>query len=243
VRGPCAPLARRLMLLFAASLLEVGIVHGDPHPGNIGVLRDGRLVLYDWGASVDVTRIRGSLGKLVGCLAAKDLEGFVDALQAIGVIDASRGSDAHRVVRILEKLLLVPPEDFHVSLSQQPEFSDSSGRRLIRFGTDTVYLLRALSMIEGTCRTLDPDFSYETYWREDIGRLFERTAAARAAPAASVRTWLHAAASSPDIQRKTLGVLQQTNIELRDELMQTRRLIRRLSGLALALAALAHALA
>ena len=42
-------LAWRLDLLFMRMLLKDDIFHADPHPGNISVLDDGTIVLYDFG--------------------------------------------------------------------------------------------------------------------------------------------------------------------------------------------------
>lgn len=228
VQPPCEPLARRLMEVFVRSILEPGIVHADPHPGNIGVLTDGTLVLYDWGACVDVTRVRSSLVRLVGSLATGDLEGFVGAMQDVGVLRA-QGSDSYRVVKILEKLADTPPEDFHVSLSQQPEFADSAGNRLVRFSSDTVYLLRALSLVEGVCRRLDPQFSYQAYWEKDLRALVEAALEEQSGDDIEIGTlgslggWLRSAASMPRLQRRTLDTTLQMNLELRDEILQTRR--------------------
>lgn len=225
VKSPCKPLARRVMRVFVSSILEIGTVHGDPHPGNIGVLEDGRLVLYDWGAAVEVNKLRKGMTNLVQSLAVSDLEGFVESLQEIGVLQAG-GSDSYRVVRILEKLVNSPPEEFHVSLSQQPEFADSSGRRLVRFNSEAVYLLRALSMIEGMCRSLDPDFSYESYWDPDVKKIVERAVGDPPSPREIASKWLRVAVAGPETQRRTLDVVQQMNLELRDELAETRSMLK-----------------
>lgn len=236
VKGPNQALSKRLMLLFATSILEIGVVHADPHPGNVGVTDDGRIVLYDFGASVDVSKLRAGIGKLVTCLASRDLEGFVGALQNIGAIDAGRGSDTYRVVRILERLIELPPSDFHVSLSQQPEFSDTAGKRLVRFNPETVYLLRSLSMIEGTCRSLDPEFSYETYWNDCLRRVFEDNVDVDIDAGGAIRAWLLSATAIPDNQRKMLDAVQQINFELRGELETTRSLVNNVALAALAFA-------
>src|SRR5579863_3734710 len=42
-------LARRVARLFFKMLLGQELFHADPHPGNISVTQDGKLVLYDYG--------------------------------------------------------------------------------------------------------------------------------------------------------------------------------------------------
>ena len=44
------------MITFLRQLLSDGVVHGDPHVGNMGIHEDGRLVLYDFGSVVRLSR-------------------------------------------------------------------------------------------------------------------------------------------------------------------------------------------
>ena len=229
VRGPNPRLARKLLSVFVYSILETAVVHADPHPGNVGVLSDGTIVLYDFGACVTTRGIRGSLAKLLGAVAVGDTSALVAALIDVGAVDA-KGSDAYRMVTVLEKLSRTPPDQFHVSLAEQPEFADGSGRRLVRFGTDTVYLLRALSLVEGTCRTLDPDFSYESYWKSDLEEIVTDALESgnddmRGGNSLgnAVSGWARAVASMPDNSKRMLDATHQLNIELRDDLREMRR--------------------
>ena len=228
VQKPCRPLARKLMVIFAKSILEVGLVHADMHPGNVGVIPDtGQVVMYDWGAAVDATQIRGSLATLFQALAVGNLERFVEAMQAMHILEAT-GADAYRVVRILKKLSSMSGDDFHVSLSKQPEFSDSAGNRLVRFSSTVVYILRALSLTEGVCRTLDPDFSYKTYWTEDLAPLVEQFLEAQdegVKMQETVMAWLQSSIAVPDVQQRILDATHEMNYELREELVTTRRLL------------------
>jgi ubiquinone biosynthesis protein len=45
---------RRIATLYATMIFEHGFFHGDPHPGNILVLDDGRLGLLDFGLAKDL---------------------------------------------------------------------------------------------------------------------------------------------------------------------------------------------
>merc|ERR1712110_408914 len=42
------------MVSYLTMLLEFGVLHADPHPGNLFVTEDGRLCILDWGL---VTRL------------------------------------------------------------------------------------------------------------------------------------------------------------------------------------------
>lgn len=39
-------------------LLEFGLFHGDPHPGNIFAMRDGRIAYVDFGNVAELSQVR-----------------------------------------------------------------------------------------------------------------------------------------------------------------------------------------
>jgi predicted unusual protein kinase regulating ubiquinone biosynthesis (AarF/ABC1/UbiB family) len=78
----------RVHRLFFKMLLRHTIFHADPHPGNISVSDDGRLILYDFGmvGRLDSdTRIR--LIRLYLGLLDKDPERTVDVLIELGTLE------------------------------------------------------------------------------------------------------------------------------------------------------------
>ncbi|MGI0038100.1 MAG: ABC1 kinase family protein [Nitrososphaera sp.] len=78
----------RVHRLFFKMLLRHTIFHADPHPGNISVSDDGRLILYDFGmvGKLDSdTRIR--LIRLYLGLLDKDPERTVDVLVELGTLE------------------------------------------------------------------------------------------------------------------------------------------------------------
>ena len=247
---PCPALARQLMIVLVRSVLDVGLVHADGHPGNIGVLPDGSIVLYDWGACVDVSHIRRELATLFDALASGNLDLFVECLQSLGVIETTSASDAYRVVRVLRKLAKTPADEFHVGLSRQPEFADSAGNRLVRFNADVVYLIRAVSLVEGVCRSLDPYFSYPSYWDMDVREIVKgfmdernRERDSERNPGVVVAGWLTAAAGMPDTQRRTLDATYEMTATLREEMAETRRAVSVTTSTSAAVSAVSAAVA
>ena len=74
--------------LFFKMLLRHDIFHADPHPGNISVADDGRLILYDFGMVGRLdneTRIR--LIRLYLGLLDKDAERTVNVLIELGTLE------------------------------------------------------------------------------------------------------------------------------------------------------------
>jgi len=78
----------RVHRLFFKMLLRHNLFHADPHPGNISVADDGRLILYDFGmvGRLDAeTRIR--LIRLYLGLLDKDAERTVNVLIELGTLE------------------------------------------------------------------------------------------------------------------------------------------------------------
>jgi ubiquinone biosynthesis protein len=79
--------AHRVAKLYATMIFEHGFFHGDPHPGNILVLDDGRLGLLDFGLAKELPAGFGvsaaemitsaMIGNTAGALAAARAVGFV----------------------------------------------------------------------------------------------------------------------------------------------------------------------
>jgi ubiquinone biosynthesis protein len=81
-------LAGRVLQAAAKMMFSDGFVHCDPHPGNIYLTRDQRVVILDAGYCVQLPdRVRDLIGEFFGCLARGDgercgeivLESAVDA--------------------------------------------------------------------------------------------------------------------------------------------------------------------
>ena len=77
------PLAANGANIFMKQAFELGVFHGDPHPGNLRILRDGTICLLDYG--------------MVGTLDEEMRETLVDLFLAIH----------HRDVNLAVDLMLV----------------------------------------------------------------------------------------------------------------------------------------
>ncbi|MGI8550452.1 MAG: ABC1 kinase family protein [Dehalococcoidia bacterium] len=80
-----AVLAERVVSIFGDQVVGHGFFHGDPHPGNVFVLPDGRIALLDFGQALalppDVQRAFASLSLAA---AERNPAGMVAAIRAIG---------------------------------------------------------------------------------------------------------------------------------------------------------------
>src|SRR5579875_385397 len=75
-------LARKITRVFLRMVLSQDIFHADPHPGNISVTNDGKIILYDFGMAGtldDETRIK--LIRLYTSIAQGDSSRAIDAMR------------------------------------------------------------------------------------------------------------------------------------------------------------------
>jgi ubiquinone biosynthesis protein len=152
-------LADQLLRATLEQVLQIGLFHADPHPGNVFALPDGSLGLIDFGA--------------VGRLDPIQQSAMVDVMVALSRRDVSLLRDA--VERIAELAEMTPPEQLERALARlladhvrpggtvDPAVLQDLVATLARFGmrlpTDVVVLSRALVTVDGTLRALCPDLS------------------------------------------------------------------------------------
>ncbi len=79
--------AERVVDVWGEQVLGHGFFHGDPHPGNIIVLADGRLSLIDFGLTARLTpAAREGVARLSIAAANRDPIAVMDAFRAMGFI-------------------------------------------------------------------------------------------------------------------------------------------------------------
>lgn len=149
---------------FIQQLVEYGYIHGDPHPGNLAYNK-GNLILYDFGLVIDVsTLVQESFDELILSLIQKDSKKLTDILIDSKLIIPT--SSKPNIVFFFDSLFdmfgSVPANDEDFDLKESMEvlndlgFSDSN--RPFTISNDLIYLGKSLSLLDGICRQLDPDY-------------------------------------------------------------------------------------
>jgi ubiquinone biosynthesis protein len=152
-------LARRGISMVIKQILEKGIFHADPHPGNFLIDTDGTISLLDWGMVGRLpAEVRYELIDLVQSFVEKDTEEIVTILLEF----VSGGEQANR--RLLENEALEMVNLFHhlplkeINLGQI--LNDTT--RMLReqgliLSTDLAIMVKSLVTGEGTARQIYPD--------------------------------------------------------------------------------------
>lgn len=161
-----------------ASIFEHGFFHGDPHPGNFFVLRDGRLGIIDFGmmGSLDRERI-DELLTFMAALLLGDAEMLVSLLLDLGLLGDSVD------VRRLRSSVAALMGRYHgvdiASVDVSAFLADAIEvivEHEIDLPSDLLLIGKSLSTMEGIAREIHPGFNPLV----DLRPLFVRLYLARA---------------------------------------------------------------
>ncbi len=150
-----------LVEIYVQMMLVDGLFHADPHPGNLMLTPDGRLVLLDFGMVVRVNvRVRRLLTRTVLAAVRKDPDAVAEGFMGLGLIVA--GTDAATIHRLAELLIV---NAFAKTTTQEridALLADRVMKTLYDFPIalprDLVYFARTAALIEGVGTRYDPYF-------------------------------------------------------------------------------------
>ena len=168
----------RLLRAFSRQILDHGVFHGDPHPGNVLVEASGRVVLLDLGAVERVDDgLRAGLGRLVLALALGRRRALADAVLALSPTGAAVDIDRARLETELAQLVddASGKGDGARVLAQMVALGRT---HRLRMHPSMLALVRAMALLDGVLRGLDPardlvaDLRKEWLW--SFGRRLRR---------------------------------------------------------------------
>ena len=163
--------ADRLVGAYLTQIFDAGVFHADPHPGNILVEDDGTIVLIDLGAvgRLSTGQRSATLGLMVAA-AVGDAALIRQALTEIVEIDDT--VDLRALDRAIERLLskhMRPGQG--ISADAFADLAIVTGQFGMRFPDWLATLTRTMVTLEGTLRSIDPDFSIVDAARSRAGDL------------------------------------------------------------------------
>lgn len=143
-------------------LLEFGLFHGDPHPGNIFALRDGRIAYVDFGNVAELSqRNKEVLIDAVVHAVNKDYQSMAQDFIKLGFL--APGTDVAPIVPALENIwadsLGRSLSDFNFR-TVTSKFNELVYQYPIRIPERYSLVIRSLLTQEGICLTLDPEFHF-----------------------------------------------------------------------------------
>jgi ubiquinone biosynthesis protein len=151
----CLRVRSILLRAFVRQTLDHGVFHADPHPGNMLVHRDGRVVLLDFGA-IDMLAppLRRELSRFTLALATHRTRALCESVIAIAGSPSSQKIDRTRMQIDVQRLLGATSRGDGAGVIDQM-FSMSRAHGL-RLPPSMLALMRAIAILDGVLRSLDP---------------------------------------------------------------------------------------
>jgi predicted unusual protein kinase regulating ubiquinone biosynthesis (AarF/ABC1/UbiB family) len=146
---------------YLKQLLVDGFFQADPHPGNMAIMADGRLVVYDFGMMAELKCI--STDRMIETFWAvmkKDEMAVTDNLIALGLVEPV--ADLRPIRRVIE-FMLERFTDRPVNIQEfdriKSEVTTLFVQQPFQLSPEMSFILKALSTLDGIARTLDPEYN------------------------------------------------------------------------------------
>ena len=152
-------LADSLLRTFLEQMLQEGVFHADPHPGNVMLLADGQLALIDFGAAGHLDPVQqAALRDLMAGVSRRDADAITQAVLQVATL--RRGVDVNEFERALARFMAQ-----HLAPGSQPDAAmfNAMLRLMFDYGitmpAEWSTFFRALIVLEGTLTTIAPGYS------------------------------------------------------------------------------------
>ncbi len=166
-------IAQRGADIFLKQVLEFGLFHGDPHPGNLFILPENNIAMLDFGmvGHLDET-LKYQLIDLLVSLTERDVDHIMHQLLFSGEI--ADETDRRQLKRELSEFI---DEHYEIPLRLLnagrllTEFVEILQKHKIKFPPDLILLGKALVTMEGIGRQLDPEFNMIAHLKPFVERM------------------------------------------------------------------------
>jgi predicted unusual protein kinase regulating ubiquinone biosynthesis (AarF/ABC1/UbiB family) len=151
---------QRLAKIYIHQVLIDGFLHADPHPGNIFVDRQGRIIILDFGMVIRIDEsFKRHLIKYAVALANHNIDGMVNEMYELQLVEEGTNKAA---LRDLARLMLEIQEQGKLSAHKVQHIINTLMEVFYDFPftlpSELVYIGRATSLIEGIGFIHDPWF-------------------------------------------------------------------------------------
>ena len=158
-------LARKMLNELLVQVFEHGLFHADPHAGNLMLLENGSVGLYDWGLSGELLETdRKHIAGMLRAILSLDLDGLIEVLQHMGK-DSGRVIPPEEIKKELKTVMSLikkseSEEAEKPSIQKLIDACLSSASRLgIEIPDGLSMMAKCLITIEGLAKGIDPDVS------------------------------------------------------------------------------------
>jgi len=245
-------LATTLQRVYLQMIVDDGVFHADPHPGNLAVTDDGEIIFYDFGMSGTVDPfIQDKIIDFYLAVANQDIDAILDTLIEMGTL--SPEADREVMGNVMELAIAdARGEDIEQYRVQQiiEQVESTIYEFPLRLPRNLALILRVATVVEGVCVTLDPEFDFisvATDYLQEEGYYEETARQLLSEGGQQIQDTTRALFEVPPKLNRTLDRVENdnltVNVRLEDENDVLDRLARRIVyGLFVAVGALSTAI-
>jgi ubiquinone biosynthesis protein len=173
-------IAKVVVNAYFKMIFEDGFFHADPHPGNIFVLRDGKLGFLDFGIVGYVSQgMMETMANTFLALIHKDFDKLIDQYREFGIVPEDMDIERFRrelrtdLVDFLEPLYGLTLEELSFSKSLETIIQIAMKHRM-QIPPDLLLVNKAMLILENIGRELDPGFDFIAVAEPYASRLVTR---------------------------------------------------------------------
>ncbi len=146
---------------YLKQLLQDGFFQADPHPGNMAVTQDGKLIFYDFGMMAEVQPInRNQMVQTFFAVLKKDTDQVVSTLSDMGLIEPMADmTPVKRIVNVLVDRFADKPVEMQAFKSLRNELYAMFEQQPFRLPAKMTFIIKALTTLDGVARDLDPQYN------------------------------------------------------------------------------------
>jgi predicted unusual protein kinase regulating ubiquinone biosynthesis (AarF/ABC1/UbiB family) len=161
-----------LQRAYIQMILEDGVFHADPHPGNLAVTPDGRVVFYDFGIVGRVSdETRDGIFDFYVAISRNDVGNMINAFIDMGALDPEVDRE---IARRMFNLMLDNVRGREIDDERVEDLIDELQEEMYEFPMrvprDLALLFRTTTVLEGIFYTLDDDYDFFPVIRDYLVR-------------------------------------------------------------------------
>ncbi|MBR8827747.1 MAG: AarF/ABC1/UbiB kinase family protein [Gomphosphaeria aponina SAG 52.96 = DSM 107014] len=146
---------------YLKQLLEDGFFQSDPHPGNMAVNPEGKIIFYDFGTMAEVKSMeKDQMVKTFFAVLRKDADEVLNTLMYMGLIQpVSDMTPVKRLVGFLLEKFRDKPIDIKALQELSAEIYIMFEQQPFRLPPQLTFIIKSLTTLDGIARALDPQYN------------------------------------------------------------------------------------
>jgi len=162
--------------MILKQIFEDGFFHGDPHPGNIFIIKENEIALLDFGmvGRID-NELMSKMADLLIAVIKNSADGIIRALIKMDIVDPDMDIKSLKaeINGFISKYYNAPLQEWEIGGIIE-EILEIMIHHQIKIPSDFALLTKALVTIEGIGRELDPDFDMVAHTKPFAKKLLSK---------------------------------------------------------------------